>query len=508
MAWWERKKRRHAIAYYRHSAEGRQENSIEIQRDQVRVFAERNDIEIVAEYEDAGKSGLNADGRPGFQAVLAHVKRRNIDFVLCLDMTRWGRFQNIDLAAAYESECAQFNVKVVYTAHGDLPETTHIGLDDDALFFGLRKSMERTMAGKYSADLSKKVFAGAVKVSQQGNRAGGTPPFGMLRFEVDEQRNPIGVMQPKQHKSYPNNRVRLVPDDAEKADIVRDIFTLFVVKDWSESQIVADLIDRNIPAPRSGKWTTSTIRRMLQNEQYAGSVVYNRTSAKLKTKRICNPPEKWIVTPNSYQPIITPEVFEAARLKLGLSRSMSRDEMQNHLRSALTKYHSLSYSLMRSLPEMPRRFEIIREFGSLPEAIQSLFPDGIEKTRQSVQNRIATEAKSLINYEDFLVINEMFTIKIAPAIPIPCGYGHEWYFRIDHRPCVDITLGVALYDSLGSKILGFFPFPCLLTQESLFCISHSSKQKIMLYGYADLQFIVDLIRSTCDSPIHENSHDE
>ena len=50
-----------AVAYYRHSAQDRQENSIPIQREQVHQWAEKNGVEIIEEFEDAGKSGLNAE---------------------------------------------------------------------------------------------------------------------------------------------------------------------------------------------------------------------------------------------------------------------------------------------------------------------------------------------------------------------------------------------------------------------------------------------------------------
>ena len=61
--WWESDaiedadapKRIRAIAYYRHSAQDRQENSIPIQRDQVREWAEKNGVEIIHEFSDAGK---------------------------------------------------------------------------------------------------------------------------------------------------------------------------------------------------------------------------------------------------------------------------------------------------------------------------------------------------------------------------------------------------------------------------------------------------------------------
>jgi len=47
----EEKKSYRAITYYRHSAQERQANSVEIQRDTVLDFAERHDIEIIDDHE-------------------------------------------------------------------------------------------------------------------------------------------------------------------------------------------------------------------------------------------------------------------------------------------------------------------------------------------------------------------------------------------------------------------------------------------------------------------------
>jgi DNA invertase Pin-like site-specific DNA recombinase len=52
-----------AVAYYRHSAQDRQENSIPIQQDQVREWARSNGVEIIQEFADHGRSGLTAEGR-------------------------------------------------------------------------------------------------------------------------------------------------------------------------------------------------------------------------------------------------------------------------------------------------------------------------------------------------------------------------------------------------------------------------------------------------------------
>ena len=107
-----------AVAYYRHSAQDRQENSIPLQRDQVREWADKNGVEIIQEFADPGKSGLTAEGRPAFTQMMDQwVKQRHdFDYVLCLDVSRWGRFQDIDLSAQYSAECKRHGKQVnIYT---------------------------------------------------------------------------------------------------------------------------------------------------------------------------------------------------------------------------------------------------------------------------------------------------------------------------------------------------------------------------------------------------------
>ena len=109
-----------AIVYYRHSAQDRQENSIPIQRDQVREWADKNGVEIIHEFADAGKSGLNAEGRPAFTEMMDEwvKKRTDFEYTLCLDVSRWGRFQDLDLSAQYSAECKKHGKQVIYTTIG------------------------------------------------------------------------------------------------------------------------------------------------------------------------------------------------------------------------------------------------------------------------------------------------------------------------------------------------------------------------------------------------------
>ena len=109
-----------AVAYYRHSAQDRQENSIPIQQGQVHEWAEKNGVDIIHEFADAGKSGLNAEGRPAFTEMMDEwVKQKDdFDYVLCLDVSRWGRFPDIDVSGKYSNQCTENGKQVIYTTIG------------------------------------------------------------------------------------------------------------------------------------------------------------------------------------------------------------------------------------------------------------------------------------------------------------------------------------------------------------------------------------------------------
>ena len=170
MDWFNQKKTfaKRAVAYYRHSAQDRQENSVEIQQDQVRKFAADNNIEIIREFVDRGKTGLVTEGRDAFQMMLRDYIQTgtyDFDYVLVLDVSRWGRYQNTDISAYYTGLCAMHGKHVIYTTIGLTAEND--------LMNALRINIERYQAANYSKELSSKVFKGCAKIASQGFRAGG-----------------------------------------------------------------------------------------------------------------------------------------------------------------------------------------------------------------------------------------------------------------------------------------------------------------------------------------------
>lgn len=67
--------------------------SLEAQKEMLMKFAEFQDMEVVREYCDAGKSGKSITGRPEFQRMLQDVskERDGVAFILVFKLSRFGR---------------------------------------------------------------------------------------------------------------------------------------------------------------------------------------------------------------------------------------------------------------------------------------------------------------------------------------------------------------------------------------------------------------------------------
>lgn len=91
-----------AAQYVRMSTE-HQQYSTENQSDKIREYAKHRGIEIIRTYADEGKSGLRINGRQALQQLIKDVESGTADFqvILVYDVSRWGRFQDVDESAYY-----------------------------------------------------------------------------------------------------------------------------------------------------------------------------------------------------------------------------------------------------------------------------------------------------------------------------------------------------------------------------------------------------------------------
>ena len=67
--------------------------SLDAQKDKLRKYADYQEMFIVGEYSDEGKSGKSVEGRPQFKQMLADIEssKDNVDYVLVFKLSRFGR---------------------------------------------------------------------------------------------------------------------------------------------------------------------------------------------------------------------------------------------------------------------------------------------------------------------------------------------------------------------------------------------------------------------------------
>ena len=113
-----------AVTYYRQSTQDQHENTIPIQRDKIREWAQQHGVEIIEEFADHDKPGLTAKGRSGFLDMLENwvKKRDDFTYILCLDASRWSRLQDIGFSDQYCAECKKHGKQVFYIAIDELEE--------------------------------------------------------------------------------------------------------------------------------------------------------------------------------------------------------------------------------------------------------------------------------------------------------------------------------------------------------------------------------------------------
>ncbi|UUZ46658.1 recombinase family protein [Massilia sp. B-10] len=164
-----------AAMYVRMSTES-QNYSTDHQRAKIRQYAIKKGLRIVREYADEGKSGLSLKGRAGLQSLIDDVQSGAAPYsvVVVYDVSRWGRFQDVDEAAYHEHTCRRAGIVVVYCEEQFQDDGSPLG--------SLLKAIKRTMAAEYSRELSEKVFSAQCRFIEMGFKQGGHAGYGLRRL--------------------------------------------------------------------------------------------------------------------------------------------------------------------------------------------------------------------------------------------------------------------------------------------------------------------------------------
>ncbi len=111
------------------------------------------------------------------QRLLSDVTQKDCPFtaILVLDITRWGRFQDVDESAYYEYHCRKWGVEVLYVAEA---------FRDERPLDSIMKQLKRAMAAEFSRELAVKCMAGILRAVTSGYAVGQLPCLGYRRQAI------------------------------------------------------------------------------------------------------------------------------------------------------------------------------------------------------------------------------------------------------------------------------------------------------------------------------------
>ena len=431
-----------AVEYLRRSTT-HQDVSIDFQQSCIRKYAEKNGIVVVDTYIDDGKSGLTLDHRPALKSLLSLVFRSNAEFeiILIYDVSRWGRFQDIDEGAHYEFLCRQAGKELIYCAE-------NLG-SDKYPFYGFLKNIKRLMAAEFSRSLSQRVSSGQSRLTSLGFHVGSSCPYGLRRMLVDSRGKPRTLMQLGERKAMANDRIVLVPGPAEEIQVVQSIFTWFVNEHLPYYKIKKMLEERHISPPSHClTWSRPTLRSILKDERYIGTMTYKKTSRRLTDAQTKNCVSDWVRKEGCISPIIELELFLKAQ-KLILNCNQWEDkEIVAKLKEILAIHGKINLALLAQTPAAPSRKKIIKKFGSLENAYNAAgyFPKqqgGLESRIQIRKNLFCLTEQLKKNgltsrgiYGQTLLVENKLSIRmVQPVVTTSFPQG-----RIEFRKHAEFTV--------------------------------------------------------------------
>lgn len=490
---------RKAAMYVRMSTD-HQKYSTENQADAIREYAARYNIEIIRTYTDAGKSGLKLDGRDALKQLIDNVQAGDIPFsmILVLDVTRWGRFQDADESAYYEYICRRAGIDVQYVAEQFENDGSPVST--------IVKGVKRAMAGEYSRELSTKVFAGQCRLIEMGFRQGGPAGFGLRRVLIDEQGNVKSELKRGEHKSLQTDRVVLVPGPEDEVVTVRWMYKAFTEQRMTESHIAALLNQRGILTDLERPWTRGTVHEVLTNEKYIGNNVFNRTSFKLKKRRVLNTPDMWVRADGVFEAVVDPAAYYMAQ---GIIRERGHrytdEEMLVKLRALHERHGWLSGVIINESEDMPSSSVYSHRFGSLIRAYQLIGyePDrdyryieinrNLRQTHATIVEETIDKIRALgadVRREldsDLLVINEEMKASLVICRCMTTQAGQQrWKIRLDSGVLPDITIAVRM-DTDNKTPLDYYLLPALDIENPKIRLTENNGLALDAYRFDDLE---------------------
>ncbi|TFV67424.1 recombinase family protein [Bradyrhizobium frederickii] len=484
-----------AAQYVRMSTD-HQRYSTQMQAAAIAVYAAQHELVIVRTYADEGRSGLQIKRREGLMELIEDVRsgRADFDHILVYDVSRWGRFQDIDESAYYEFICRQAGIKVCYCAEE---------FDNDgSVIASIVKNLKRVMAAEYSRELSVKVHAGACRVASLGFKQGGPAGYGLQRELIDESGCSRGILLKGQRKHLQTDRVLIRPGAENEQRMVARIFREFVVHRRSQGSIVRWLNNEEVPNHRGTPWSYAMVRQVLSNEAYIGNSVYNRSSCRLKQPRKQNPPELWIRAGGLFEPVVDKSIFLKAQSLLKEKQvRWSNELLLKKLRQTLSVNGKLSASILSTTENMPSAALYAYRFGSLREAFRRVGYVDPERSydyadaRKQSEAELSRQVETLVTQIRAWGVTAVFdaqtaVMTVASKLAISVRSARYYVGRC-HAPCwlvhrrtiepAELILALRLDKETNREVVDYFLIPINEMAKHAIALTATSRSRFAVY---------------------------
>jgi site-specific DNA recombinase len=255
-----------AIGYARVSTDeqGRENNSLDVQKGKIVAYCDRNGLEILKMFE--GCESARTTNRPVFQQMLAYIRkhRSSISHVIVSDLSRLAR--NAMDQAQTDALLERLDI-------------TLMSIDDPITGGSAVGKLSRGMQGLFNEFFSNSLSERTSDRMQAAVKAGRFP-WGA----------PIGYL----------NVNKTIQPDPDRAPLVRQAFELVKSGRYVTTDAVLKVVTAmGLTTRRGNPVKPQTFSRMLQNPIYAGWVVSKKVRAR-----------------GLHEPLIAEEVFNAVQMRL------------------------------------------------------------------------------------------------------------------------------------------------------------------------------------------------
>lgn len=421
-----------AAQYVRMSTDN-QQYSIANQKAAILKYAEGHGYLVTSTYADAGKSGLEIKHRKELRRLLADVMGGQAQFkvILVYDVSRWGRFQDVDEAAHYEFLCKSAGVPVFYCAEQFE--------NDGSAASSIMKALKRTMAAEYSRELGVKTFAGQRRIAGLGYWVVGSAGHGLRRMMVSPDGRRRLILKEGERKAIQTDRTILVPGPKREVECIQAMFQIAASRK-TPREVAKELNLRQMHLLNGQPWTGSSVYRILINDKYAGCNTYGKTTQTLGSRNRSVEPNLWVRNPTAFVSIIDRDVFDRVQ-KLIKRRAGHPERTDEYFIQGMKRVLAREGKLTKRIIERKFTFShgCYKRFGSALKAYQfaGFLPPAAIVKLVDTQNRIRHLRNVL-----YTRLKELFSDRIR-FISLP-GQQFRQIVEIDCRVRVGIYLCRAL----------------------------------------------------------------